>query len=369
MNKKIIVIISFILFIVIAITIIVTRLIQIKVGPSQINSTTFNKNSSFNLHTGTVSPTNRPQHSIKGFVPISTADFAVYYSSESQKYIIDKFSPEANKKIYDWALKNNIVDLLNNSEVFLIHDTIVPKPSFSPLIYSSTSAQTPEDKKYSVKVQLLNDFFKLFLNPKNISIDFSKQPTPEIDTSPTLIPSPIPSNQPVLPQNYSYYAQCAEPYRNYPLPGGCTICKAGCGPTTVAMILSSYINASNTPYTVVESYRQKGLSLGCNGSSYDSALAILRQSGLQTTDPIFYNYVTYESVASDLKGYFQNGWTFLALVNNQGYGHYIWITSIDQANHIWAYDSYYGSRTSPPIDENRYYPYPKYRIAIGVKKP
>lgn len=364
MNKKIIVVVFIILIGVITLTVIVTRFIQMRTGSSQITPITYNQNPSFNLHSGTVSPTNQPQHSIKGFVPISTNDFSVYYSSEINKYIIDKYSPDANKKIYDWAIQNNIVSLLNNPDIFLIHDAIILKSNLIPSTSSSQSAQTLyTDNTVATNLKTLNDFLKIILNFQSINLDFSNQFIAQnITTTPNISSSPIP------PQNFSYYSQCTEPYRNYPLPGGCSVCSAGCGPTAVAMILSSYVDQNYTPNAVVESYRQKGLQLGCGGSSYDSALSMLRQSGLKTTDPIFYNYVTSETLVPDLKDYIQNGWTFFTLVNNQGYGHFIWITNIDQSNHIWAYDSYYGSQNSHPIDENAFYPYPKYRIVIGVKK-
>ncbi len=364
MNKKILVVII-ILLVIVTLTVIATRLIQMKTSSSQTPPVTYKQNPSFNLRTGTISPTNRPQHSIKGFVPILTNDFAVYYSSEAQKYIIDKYSSEANKKIYDWATKNNIVDLLNNSDVFLIHDAIVSKPSVTPLISSTQSAQTLDNKNNAANLQAIEDFLKILSSFQNINFDFSNQSNAQ---NVTITPEPDVSTSPITPQNFSYYSQCTEPYRNYPLPGGCSVCSAGCGPTAVAMILSSYISQNYTPNAVVESYRQKGFPLGCGGSSYDSALSMLRQSGLKTTDPIFYNYSTVESVVSDLKNYFQNGWTFLALANIRGYNHFFWITNIDDLNNVWAYDSYYGSRSSPPIDENAFYPYPKYRIVIGVKK-
>ena len=44
------------------------------------------------------------------------------------------------------------------------------------------------------------------------------------------------------------------------------------------------------------------------------------------------------------------------------------ICNIDENNNVWAYDPYYGRLSATPFNENRYYPFPKYRVAFGVKK-
>ena len=119
-----------------------------------------------------------------------------------------------------------------------------------------------------------------------------------------------------------YYPQCKGPYDKYPLPNGGTLCEAGCGPTTVAMILASYVDKKINPPLVVEEYRKKGYYLGPNGSYYFDAEKILKSHGLQV-DPLLIekkypktiDQLMSSSVASVIKNYQNAGWTFFTLAN------------------------------------------------------
>ena len=71
-------------------------------------------------------------------------------------------------------------------------------------------------------------------------------------------------------------------YRQYdykqPLPGGCTISKAGCGPTAVANILANFHDKSIDPvYVVNRHYAVTGDNYAnCKGSYYVGALKALQ---------------------------------------------------------------------------------------------
>ncbi len=181
---------------------------------------------------------------------------------------------------------------------------------------------------------------------------------------------PPQTDEQLVNKSFIYYPQCSSSFDNYPLPKGCTICAAGCGPTTVAMIIASLVNKNVNPITIVNYYGQKGYYLGCAGSRASDARNVLSAYGLKITDYLTYSAQTVDQVASDFKGYLKAGWTLFALANycNGGCGHFFWIVDLDDNNNVWAYDPYYGRKEAPPINENRYYPFPRYRLAFGVKK-
>ncbi len=175
------------------------------------------------------------------------------------------------------------------------------------------------------------------------------------------------------PQNLIYYSQCNDNYDNYPLPGGCNICKAGCGPTSVAMILSSYIDKKFTPSVVANLYKQNGLTAGCKGSTVGNAQQILEQNGMKTTDLLYYGETPTEEVVNDLKSYMQYGWTIYMLAKfcPKGCGHFFWIVDVDDNNNVWTYDPGYGNidgKKIVPLNETSLNPPAKYYVAFGVRK-
>jgi hypothetical protein len=172
-----------------------------------------------------------------------------------------------------------------------------------------------------------------------------------------------------------YYPQCNGPYDNYPLPYGGTLCQAGCGPTTVAMILASYIDKNINPPLVVQEYKKNGYYLGSSGSYYFHAQNILKSYNLKIATIFADNQRrTIDQVMTQfgeiVKNYQKSGWTFFALANfcENGCGHYFWIIKIDQDGNTWAYDPYYGRLLPRPYNEKSRYPFPKYRVILGVKK-
>lgn len=174
--------------------------------------------------------------------------------------------------------------------------------------------------------------------------------------------------------NLIYYTQ----YGNYyPLPkqdGGkenkCTIHYAGCGPTTSAMIIASYIDKSITPEAVVDYFGKKGYYLGCSGSSTYDNKSVIESFGVKTsTDIMSFSLDESDKLVSILKNYLKAGWTFFALANfkEEGGGHFFWIIDIDENGNFWAFDPWYG-RNIQPFNENTYYPFPKYRQIFKVRK-
>ncbi len=225
---------------------------------------------------------------------------------------------------------------------------------------------------YNFIIPLLKVFLNSTDNTNNQLNLPSLTPYPNITISNFLNPTVSFSNneKPIMKEGLIYYPQCQGKFDYYPLPSGCTICSAGCGPTTVSMIIASYVDKKITPIDIVNLYRQKGYYLGCQGSTYFDAKSIIHSYGLKTTDYIFnygYNGVTIEQIVQELRNYINSGWTIFALANFQAGGHYFWIINVDEKNNVWAFDPYYG-RYQIPFNENSYYPFPRYRIAFGVKK-
>lgn len=167
-----------------------------------------------------------------------------------------------------------------------------------------------------------------------------------------------------------YYPQCNGSYDTYPLPSGCNVCRAGCGPTSVAMIVASYVDKTVNPTTIVDLYKKNNFFLGCDGSRYSDAKSALSQYGLKTTDYLIYSGKNIQEIAGDFRSYIKSGWGLFALASycEGGCGHFFWITDIDNNNNVWAYDPYYGRKQAPPLNESIYDPFPQYRVVFGVKK-
>lgn len=190
--------------------------------------------------------------------------------------------------------------------------------------------------------------------------------------------TPTPSS---LKTSYQYFAQCdASPERNWknkPLPNGCTICEAGCGPTTVAMIVGSFIDSTIDPVKVVNIYKNNNYYAGCRGTRWDDAIAILKSFGLKTTTrPFVYNPPQpAEKIVKDIAPYINEGWTFFTLANfcQTGCGHFFWIVDVDERdNSVLTYDPAYGNGKSLPFNvtyglSSKYRGFPLYRRLIGVK--
>jgi len=277
------------------------------------------------------------------------SNFSVRYDSATNGYVIDQKNSQAGEKITEWLaqhpeLGQNVTIVKNNIDNKLV---------------SSSSASVQDITLKNTLVGLLKILtFPIFNATNSSSVNSSN-------------PASSSAQQSNTANSFVYYPQCNGPYDNYPLPSGCNICNAGCGPVTVAMITASYVDSQIKPPTVVDKYKEKNQPLSCAGSGFSSAKMVLESYGLRTSDYLFsYGLYPIDDVASDFKNYLKSGWTIFALANFKasGGGHYFWITDIDGNDNVWAYDPYYGRYQAPPLNENSRYPFPKYKIAFAVKK-
>ncbi len=294
---------------------------------------------------------------ISTIAPVETEDFKLQYSPKLNKIVVERKTPQAEEQFINWASQNQLTQLIENPELTLIVDLGKNPDDFNPLL----------------------DFLNIFMNfGQGVGTSTGNQPS---TTNNQLLPSSIlqPPNlinstpYPLPPTiSFSYFPQCGD-LGNLSLPNGCTLCQAGCGPTTVAMIAASYLGSSYNPKTIVDIYKSNGYLLGCAGSSYSEAKQVLQNLGLKTTDYLNFNGERADTVVPELKKYLNAGWTFFTLTRfcddpKKDYcGHFFWITDVDSQNNIWAYDPYYG-RYEIPYNENSRYPYPLYLKAFGVKK-
>lgn len=301
---------------------------------------------------------------IKRMLPLETDDYAVKYSPNLDKIVVTRKTPEAEGAFNDWLINHNLPVLVNNPATTIYSDKTMEE------------VQTPYASMAPIKrINMAIDFFSLILNPAPPAmLKLSPSPTPKPTTTPT--PAQSSSNDQSSSNNtppkeyggYVYYSQCHGQYDNYPLAPGCTVCKAGCGPTTVAMILSTYVDKKYTPPVVVEIYKDIGAAACGTGLGY--AKSVLSGHGVKTSDYIIpYTGAQHDvkDVADDLRAYINNGWTIFVLAAYPG-GHYFWMTDITSSGNVMAFDPYYGMDQTPPINENIRYPYPKYLAAFGVKK-
>ena len=306
---------------------------------------------------------------LKKKLPIETNDFILEYSPNLDKLVVTRKTPSADQAFSSFATGRSFPLLVDNPKTTIISDKTMEE------VQTPYATKSPEQQLGTIVT-----LFNLLLQPPVIN-------TP----APTLVPTIIPTVTPTLSSSqssqsssnqsssessnqngYVYYSQCQGSYDSYPLATGCNVCQARCGPVTVSMILSSYIDQKYTPPEVVEIYKSNGWAACGTGLSY--AKSVLTSRGVKTSDYIIpysgYEY-SIEEVRDDFKSYLDNGWTIFVLAwfrPGNGGGHYFWVTDIDQNGNVMAYDPYYGKSQSPPINENVRYPLPKYAAAFAVKK-
>lgn len=281
---------------------------------------------------------------ISEITPVETVDFKLQYSPRLNKIIVEKKTPQAEIQFTNWIKQNQLTQLINNPDLTLIVDQGKNPNDFNPVI------------------EFLNIFMSMGQGSQQT---ISPSPNPGSAIQPK---NPTSSTQNPPSSSFTYFAQCGD-FGETPLPDGCNLCQAGCGPTAVSMIASSYLGSKYNPKAIVNLYSTNGYVLGCDGSRYQEAHELLKSLGLKTTDYLVFDAEKSETVIPDLKKYLNSGWTFFTLANfcEGGCGHYFWITDIDNKGNIWAYDPAYG-RYEIPYNENSRYPFPLYRLAFGVKK-
>lgn len=236
---------------------------------------------------------------------------------------------------------------------------------FAPVLAQEQNTKQQPPNEMQIIIELIQTLFGL-----GGDISYSPDASAPGQIDPFITPPfPVSSIIPTVQNGYVYYHQCDPRFGDTALPQGCTICSRGCGLTTVAIVLSSFKDRSMNPFVVNQLYAQNGLYAGCEGTSITSAKIILNQYGLRTTDYFVYQDTPAltEEIAPLFENYVNAGWTIVALsIFSAGNRHFFWITNVDENNNIWALDPYYG-KDQIPFNESRYYPYPKYFYAFGVR--
>lgn len=363
--RKILIIATVVLFFILA---LIFTLNSLKKPPSQTEPTT-------------IVPTTVPFETFnkvevinaaQTIAPFETENFRFDYSPSLDKMVVTEKTNDGYQEYVGWISENGLPELVGNPELVAFEDETTDQLSTgstnSSVGLSSSSngslSSGVEKQDFDPLIEFLNIFLNFGQGLENIQIT----PNPSNPTQPT---------QPTLPQSggeqpsgkLTYYAQC-NGYGNISLPSGCNLCQSGCGPTTVAMIASSYLGNQYDPQAIVNLYKNKGYFLGCGGSVPSNAKAALESLGLKTTTYMSYSEETADQVAPDFKKYIDAGWTIFAygdFKEGPTGGHFFWITDV-QGGNIMAYDPYYGKSSTPPINENDRYPFPKYKGAFGVKK-
>ena len=291
------------------------------------------------------------------FDPIETLDFKAAYVPTLNKIVVEKKTPQAEAMFDQWVDQNQLNEAISEiggkKNILFTNEKIIPTPS--------DSIHKLENK--------VKDFFQLMDDLNSIGKGSSTNQSPAINNPTPVSNNQSPSQSPATNnQSLTYYAQCGD-QGSLPLPDGGTLCSAGCGPTTVAMISSSYMDKKYDPKTVVGLYKSNDYLLGNDGSRYSDAHELLKSLGLKTTDYLVFDLEKADTVVPQLRKYLNAGWTFFTLASfcEKGCGHYFWITDIDSKGNIFAYDPAYG-RYQIPYNENSRYPYPLYRLAFGVKR-
>lgn len=306
----------------------------------------------------------------RSLAPYESETFRYDYSPTLDKMTVQEKTTQGGDEFNQWIVDQGLTELVGNPELVVFDDQLSTGSTTNSSSSNGSFSKGGKKPESDPLDELFRSLFEIGLGlTTSASGEPIVTPTPQ---SNNLTPPPQSNNPPSSgnPQSGSktYYAQC-NGYGDLALPSGCTLCRSGCGPTTVAMIAASYLGSQYNPKTIVDLYKNKGFFLGCGGSYYADAKAAIESLGLKTTSYMSYNLGTADRVASDFKKYIDAGWTIFTLANFRpdGGGHFFWVTEV-RGNNIYAYDPFYGKSSTPPIDENSRYPFPKYRLAFGVKK-
>lgn len=320
------------------------------------------------------------QSEFQKLLPILTPDFSIDYADRLDKYVVHLQTEDADIAYNDWLNQNpSYLDVLGDSNTVIARQSI--EELNEALDYAEKNNKTPAEKAKKDSETLLKVINSLLMLPQLI-LNTSERPPPSTPNTPIVTPTPreqtnrpTPANSPSPQggQKYVYYSQCSGPYDSVPLPNGCNVCDAGCGPTTIAMILSSYVDRTLTPPKVIDQLEKNGVRMGCYGSYIAELYSYLSKRGdLKVSSFIIPNEgkLQAKEVADDFRGYIKSGWTIFVLANfrTDGGGHYFWVTEVTDNDEILAYDPYYGRSQPAPFNENKYNPAPYYRYAFAIKK-
>lgn len=311
-------------------------------------------------------------------LPISTPDFSLDYAERLDKYVVHLQTDDAETAYAEWLNANpSYANELNETNTIIARQSI--KELNDALDYADKNKLSPAQmakRDTQIFVQMINSLLSLpqaILNSTGNTAPSEPTPTQVAPTPKEQTKKKNTSPTTSSGKGYVYYSQCSGPYDSIPLPNGCTVCDAGCGPTSISMILASYIDPSLTPPKVINMLDKSGVRMGCYGSYISELYSYLEgRDDLKVSDFIIPNEkgLQAKDVADDFRGYVKNGWTIFVLANfkTNGGGHYFWVTDVSDAGEILAYDPYYGKQQPAPFNENKYNPAPYYRYAFAVKK-
>jgi len=328
---------------------------------------------------GTTSGDVRPEE-LKTKLPIISPEFTLDYSDRMQKYVATMKPDEAtgntivSQEAYaNWKEQNpSFVPLLPPENVVIAQQSV--KELNEALDNADKNKLSPEQefkKNNDSLLAIANTLFTPLVVPLGSTLPTQ---APKVTVSPTPNEKePTPKTPKTPSGSYTYYSQCSGPYDALPLPEGGTICSAGCGPTSVAMILSSYVDKTLTPPKMIDLMSKSGVHIGSGGSYISEIYSYLKGRGdVKVSSFIIPSEkgLSAQEVKKDFQGYINSGWTIFVLANfkTDGGGHYFWVTDVNDSGDILAYDPYYGKQQTPPINENRYTPAPYYRYAFAIKK-
>lgn len=231
-------------------------------------------------------------------------------------------------------------------------------------------------------------FVQVVASPTPVSYLPIPTDTPAVP-SPTSLPTPTTG---VINPSYVYFSQYDSAWADHPFPLSCTTGRndlktAGCGPTSISMILSTFGNNDNRTIYPVESVDRfyQNEDGECDGTSIGEAQGILQQQGYETADIFSFYYQDgsghwqanpqpISAVVDDLKNMIRGGWNIFGHANywsdssQKWVGHYFWITDVDDTGNIWVMDSWKGQGVRGPIDQNLIIPQPLYKAAFAFRK-
>jgi hypothetical protein len=172
--------------------------------------------------------------------------------------------------------------------------------------------------------------------PISKTVFFTPVPISTIAPTPTIVPA------------FIYYSQRDPLWANIVLTCNngrkSTFTHQGCGETSFAMLMSTFVNPKYTPDQVLSDFYGYGFCAGTD-SSYSASL--LHQQGF-TVEGVYTD-------ASKVKEDIRNGWLAWIHVeyheNGRHVAHEVLITGIDENNNFILADSYYGIGS---IDENKF---------------
>ena len=163
--------------------------------------------------------------------------------------------------------------------------------------------------------------------------------------------------------NLTYFSQCDGRWADHPddaiMCGGVRldVKHAGCGPTSIAMILSANISSDLTPDKVWDQVSKLGgivCEKGTGGGLVRGTIGTYLRQVLENPDYNFKTaYVSYPPMPDEVIGivdqaesiklmrrYLQDGWQYIIANTNQYGGHFLLVTDVSEDGVVTVYDPY-----------------------------